>query len=214
MMKQLPTKEEMISSLQARIGVTLQQRFQTATVAVCGLGGLGSHIAYALARAGVGTLILIDFDTVDLSNLNRQQYEVSQIGLTKAAALADGIYKAAPYVKIVSHDVRLTRENIPSLLRDADVICEAFDHPDEKSMLVDAVIETFPEKFVVAASGMAGMSDANRIKTRRITKRFYLCGDGVSDVSDDIGLVCPRVMLCAAHQAHTVLRILTGQFDV
>lgn len=213
-MNQIPTKEEMTAALQSRIGVPLQQTFQKATVAVCGLGGLGSHIAYALARAGVGTLILIDFDTVNLSNLNRQQYGVSQLGQPKVAALADGIREAAPYVVTVPHAVRLTRENIPALIRDADVICEAFDRPDEKSMLVDTVLEAFPEKYLVAASGMAGLSGANSIKTRRITKRFYLCGDGVSDVADDIGLVCPRVMLCAAHQAQAVLRILAGQFDV
>ena len=67
---------------------------------------------------------------------------------------------------------------------------------------------------MVAASGMAGLVSDNSIKTRKITKRFYLCGDEVSDVADTIGLVAPRVMLCAAHQAHMILRILAGENEV
>jgi len=60
---------------------------------------------------------------------------------------------------------------------------------------------------------MAGLGSSNTIKTRRISEKFYLCGDGISDVSDGIGLVSSRVMLCAAHQAHTVLRILAGAIE-
>ena len=76
-----PTREEMRRALEARHGAELQARFDAGRVAVCGLGGLGSNAAIALARAGVGHLHLIDFDRVDLSNLNRQQYKASQIGL-------------------------------------------------------------------------------------------------------------------------------------
>lgn len=213
-MNPIPTKEEMAQELRQRIGNSLQAKFSSAVVAICGLGGLGSNIAYALARAGVGTLILIDFDRVDVSNLNRQQYKVSQIGLDKAHALADNLYEIAPYVKINPYFERITAENVCSLLADAHIICEAFDSPTEKSMLVNAVSEYLPDRYLIAASGMAGLHSANRIKTRKITDYFYLCGDGSSDVSDDIGLVASRVMLCAAHQAHMVLRIIAGKFDV
>lgn len=58
----------------------VQDKLDTARVAVCGLGGLGSHIAIALARCGVGYLHLIDFDSVELTNVNRQQYPINQIG--------------------------------------------------------------------------------------------------------------------------------------
>ncbi len=209
----IPTREEMYGALAARHGAELQKKFSAGTVAVCGLGGLGSNIAIALARAGVGRLLLIDFDKVDLSNLNRQQYTVSQLGTDKAEALRDTLKAIAPYVEVVSHAVRITESNLEALLRDADVICEAFDRPEEKAMLVNGVLEKLPEKFLVAASGMAGLASANSIKTRRVTRNFYLCGDGVSDAKEAIGLVSARVMACAAHQAHMVLRILAGEYE-
>jgi sulfur carrier protein ThiS adenylyltransferase len=100
------------------------------------------------------------------------------------------------------------------LLKDADVVCEAFDNAESKAMLVNGVLEQLPHCYLVASSGMAGMNTPNTIRTRKIMKRFYLCGDEVSEAADSIGLVAPRVMLCAAHQAHTVLRILAGEYEV
>lgn len=196
-----------------RHGAELHHRFSSAVVAVCGLGGLGSNIAIALARAGIGKLILIDFDRVDITNLHRQQYKAEQIGVCKTEALAENLREIAPYVEIEVHTVRLTEDNAAELLRNADIICEAFDDAEAKAMLTETVLTRMPDKYFIAASGMAGLSSANSIRTRRITNRFYLCGDEISDVNDDIGLVSSRVMLCAAHQAHTVLRILAGQFE-
>lgn len=209
----IPAKEALEQALRERQGAELTARFSAATVAVCGLGGLGSHIAGCLARAGVGRLILIDFDRVDLTNLHRQQYKASQVGRYKTEALAENLREAAPYLSLELRTVRLTAENVPSLLEGADVICEALDEAAAKAMLVNTVLEQLPEKYLVAASGMAGLGSANAIHTRRLTGRFYLCGDGVSDVADGIGLVAPRVALCAAHQAHMVLRILSEQFE-
>lgn len=210
----IPTKDEMFSALIKRNGEALQKKFSSATVAVCGLGGLGSNIAFSLARAGIEKLILIDFDRVDITNLNRQQYKAAQIGRFKTDALLENLKEIAPYIKTECHTVRINKENALSLLEKADIICEAFDNAECKAMLTDTVLENMPNKYLVAASGMAGMGSTNSIKTKRITKKFYLCGDGVSDVNDGIGLVAPRVMLCAAHQAHTVLRILAEEFEV
>lgn len=210
----IPTKEEMEQALYERHGRKLQDKFSSATVALCGLGGLGSHMAFALARAGIGRLILIDFDTVDITNLHRQQYKASQIGMEKTKALAENIREIAPYISLVLHQEKITEDNFRTLLQEADIICEAFDNAEAKGMLVNGVLETMQDKYIVAASGMAGMGSANTIVTKKITKRFYLSGDGKSDVADGMGLVAPRVMLCAAHQAHTVLRILAGETDV
>ena len=212
-MRCIPTKEEMQRTLEARHGKELQAKFTGSTAAICGLGGLGSNIAVSLARAGIGRLILIDFDKVDISNLHRQQYQADQIGLYKTEALTETLKRIAPYVEIVSHSVRMTEENFQELLQDADIICEAFDDAEAKAMLVNGVLEKLHTKYLIAASGMAGLGSANSIKTRRVMERFYLCGDGVSDVADDIGLVAPRVMLCAAHQAQMVLRILSGEYE-
>ena len=210
----IPTKEEWNKALEERHGKELQQAFSSATVAVCGLGGLGSNIAIALARAGIGKLILIDFDRVDITNLHRQQYKADQIGMYKTVALVESLKEIAPYISLEIHTERIAEDNAVTLLSDADIICEAFDDAECKAMLTNTILSELPDKYLVAASGMAGMGVTNSIKTKRITSRFYLCGDETSEVSDGIGLVAPRVALCAAHEAHTVLRILAKQFEV
>ena len=210
----IPTKEEWNKALTERHGKELHRAFSSATVAICGLGGLGSNIAIALVRAGVGKLILIDFDRVDITNLHRQQYKADQIGMYKTVALAENLKEIAPYISLEIHTERITEDNAVTLLQDADIICEAFDDAECKAILTNTVLSEMPDKYLVAASGMAGMGVTNSIRTRRITSRFYLCGDETSEVSDGIGLVAPRVALCAAHEAHTVLRILAKQFEV
>ena len=210
----IPSEQEMYRSLEERHGAELQRKLKAASVAVCGLGGLGSNIAIALARAGVGRLHIIDFDRVDISNLNRQQYFPEQLGQPKAVALYDTLHRIAPYCNIRKDTVKLDETNIPSLLSEADIIVEAFDKADQKAMLVNCVLENMPGKYLVSGSGMAGIGPSNTISTRRIAKRFYLCGDGVSDVDDGMGLVSSRVLICAGHQAHTVIRIIAGEFDI
>ena len=205
------TKSEWNKALSERHSPDIQKRFAKATVAICGLGGLGSNIAISLTRAGIGKLILIDFDRVDITNLHRQQYKACQIGKYKTEALRENLKEITPYIELEIHTIRITKENVNALLQDADIICEAFDKAEEKAMLVNTVLEKLSQKYLIAASGMAGLASANSIKTRQITKHFYLCGDESSDVADGMGLVAPRVMLCAAHQAHMVLRILAGK---
>ena len=209
-----PTKEQWYRALCERHSEDIQRKFTSATVAICGLGGLGSNIAVALARAGVGKLVLVDFDKVDITNLHRQQYKAEQIGRYKTEALAENLKEISPYTEIVLHTDKLTEENTVDLLEDADIICEAFDNVECKAQLVNTVLEKTPHKYIVAASGMAGLSSANNIRTRKVTSKFYLCGDEVSDVNESIGLVSSRVMLCASHQAHMVLRILANEFEV
>lgn len=208
------TKEDWMNVLIKRHGASLQNKFSSSTVAICGLGGLGSNIAVALARAGIGKLILIDFDRVDITNLHRQQYKANQIGKYKTDALAENLTEITPFVEIEPHTAYVTQDNAVELLSEAAVVCEAFDNAECKAMLTNTVLEKMPDKYLVAASGMAGMDTANSIKTRKITNKFYLCGDMVSDVNDNIGLVSSRVMLCAAHQAHAVLRILAEKFEI
>lgn len=205
-----PSREEMLAALEKRQGVDAVRKLQATTVAVCGLGGLGSNIAISLARAGVGKLVLVDFDRVDVTNLHRQQYKAGQVGLPKPEALLANLKEIAPYTEFETHFEKVTEENISRLLDGADVVCEAFDNAEAKAMLVNVVLETMPEKFLVTASGMAGFDSGNLIATRKVTKRFYICGDGKSDVNDGIGLVAPRVMLCAAHQALTAIRLILG----
>ncbi len=207
------TKEEWFSTLAMRHGADLQQKISSACVAVCGLGGLGSNVTICLARAGVGKLHLIDFDRVDLSNLHRQQYKVSQTSMYKTDAMRQNLAEISPYCNVITHTVKLAEDNL-SLLADCNIVCECFDNAEYKAMLVNGVAEHFPDKYIVAASGMSGLHSGNTIITKRLGKRLYICGDGMSDVSDDGTLFAPRVMLCAAHQANTVLRIIAGKPEV
>lgn len=207
------TKEEWYNALAIRHGTDLQQKFLSASVALCGLGGLGSNVAVSLARAGVGTLRLIDFDKVDISNLHRQQYTVSQLGMYKTEAMRQTISAISPYCNVMTHTVRLTENNL-SLLSDCEIICECFDNAVCKAMLVNGISEHYPEKYIVSASGMSGLHSSNAILTKKLGKRLYICGDGTSDVNTDGTLFAPRVMLCAAHQANAVLRIIAGKFEV
>lgn len=207
----IPSREVMREALNIRHGEDLQNKISAARVAVCGLGGLGSNIAIALARAGVGHLHLIDFDRVDLTNLNRQQYAVGQLGQYKTDALRETLSLVSPYCDVTCDTIQVTEENLPDLLKAEDYICEAFDRAEAKAMLVSGVLEHFPEKYLVAASGLAGLGSANTIQTRRVSQRFYLCGDGTSDSSVGLGLVASRVLVCAAHEANMILRLIAGE---
>lgn len=209
----IPSREVMREALNIRHGEDLQNKISAARVAVCGLGGLGSNIAIALARAGVGHLHLIDFDRVDLTNLNRQQYAVGQLGQYKTDALLETLSLISPYCDVTCDTIQVTEENLPDLLKAEDYICEAFDRAEAKAMLVSGVLEHFPEKYLVAGSGLAGLGSANTIQTRRVSQRFYLCGDGTSDSSVGLGLVASRVLVCAAHEANMILRLIAGETE-
>ena len=198
--QEIPTKEEMRAALELRHTKAVQDKISDAHVAVCGLGGLGSNIAIALARCGVGHLHLIDFDTVDLTNLNRQQYGIAQLGQPKPAALKEELLQFAPYCEITTDYEKLTEENIGTVVTEP-FVCEAFDAPEQKAWLV-------------GASGMAGYKSGNTIKTRHIMGRYYLCGDGTTGITEHYGLMAPRVMLCAAHQANMILRLILGETEV
>lgn len=210
----IPTKEEIYNVLAERHGAELQKRLSESSVAVCGIGGLGSNIAISLVRAGVGKIHIIDFDKVDISNINRQHYFIEQIGQYKTDALYGTLKKISPYCNVQTDCIRLAENNIPDILKDDDIICESFDNADSKAELVNCVLEKMPEKYIVSASGMAGLHSANAIRTRRITDKFYICGDGESDIADGMGLVSSRVMVCAGHQAHMIIKIINKDFEI
>lgn len=213
MQKQL-SKEEIYAALNERHSPETQAILSEGNVAIAGLGGLGSNVAYSLTRIGVGHLHLIDFDVVDVTNLNRQQYFMEHVGMYKTEALKSLLMKINPYIEIKTDCVRVTEENIKELFCDNDIVCEAFDNPDAKALLVNGIMEYFPEKKLVSASGMAGFGSSNSIVTRRITKNFYLCGDRVTAPTYGNGLMAPRVAVCAAHEANMITRLILGEEEV
>lgn len=206
---QLPSQAEISAALGKGLNQAQLDALHNAHVAVVGLGGLGSNIAVALTRLGIGHLYLYDFDKVELSNLNRQYYFLTDLGKLKAEALVSHLRQINPYASLQAQAIRVTTENIPTLLQDADIICEALDAAESKAMLVSTVLSTWPEKRLIAGSGIAGFGSASEITSKRINKNFYLCGDNSSDFHD-LPLCGARVALCAAQQALLVARIILG----
>jgi sulfur carrier protein ThiS adenylyltransferase len=208
-----PSAEELEALMASRHTPGVHDRVKRATVGIAGLGGLGSAIAVALARTGVGRLVLADFDLVEPSNLNRQQYFVEQLGRPKTEALAESLRRINPYVALELHALRLTPENVPTIFRTADVLAEAFDRADQKAMLLNAFAAAFPEKPLVMASGLAGHGPGGTIRVTRFGRNVHIVGDGESAAEPGRGLMAPRVGIAAHLQANTVLRLLLGETE-
>ena len=207
------SREAYFAALAKRHGVENQQKLAHARVGIAGLGGLGSAVACHLARLGVGELVLVDFDVVDVSNLHRQQHTCAQVGMKKTEALAETLRAINPFVELELHSVKVTAENAHALFADCPIVCEAFDEPDQKALLVETLLATCPDTTIVSGSGMAGMGSANTIRTRKALERLYLCGDGCTDVAAEGSLTSPRVGVCAGHQANMVLRLILGETE-
>lgn len=188
----------------------ISKKLKKTRVCILGLGGLGSNVAVLLARSGIGFLKLVDFDTVEASNLNRQQYRISHIGLKKTEAMKSIIKEINPFVETEVLDIKIDRKNIYSTVGDIEIVVEAFDRAETKAMLMEELL-TNTNKIVVSASGMAGLGSANEIVTKKIKDNFYLIGDNYSDYEEYSGIMSTRVMICAAHQANVVLRLILGE---
>ncbi len=210
----IPSREEFRQIMIERHTLPVFERLAQSRIAVAGLGGLGSNIAVSLVRAGIGELFLVDFDSVELSNLNRQQYEISDIGRPKTEALYERLMRINPYIKITYKTIRVNQDNAAELFGSFPVVCEAFDRADMKAMLINTLLSECPDTTIVSASGMAGYLSSNTITTRRVMSRLYVCGDGITDSESVNGLMAPRVAICANHQANAALRLCLGKTDI
>ena len=178
-----------------------------AVVGIAGAGGLGSNVAVALARAGVGKLIIADQDLVYPSNLNRQQYFVDQIGKPKVEALLENLKRMNPFSEYEMHYVRITPRNVKRLFGEAEILVEAFDLATEKSLLINTWLTLYPDRPIVAASGLSGFGKNQKIRTRRMG-RLYLCGDEESEPTEAVSPMAPRVGIVANMQANLVIELL------
>ena len=188
----------------------ISEKLKKAKVCILGLGGLGSNVAILLARSGIGYLKLVDFDIVEASNLNRQQYRISHIGMKKTEAIRTIIKEVNPFVEVEILNKKIDRENILSIVGDVEIVVEAFDVAETKAMAIEELLIN-GNKMLVSASGMAGLGSANEIITRKVRDNFYLIGDNYSDYEEYSGIMSTRVMICAAHQANVVLRLILGE---
>lgn len=210
----IPPKETLEALMAARHSPGVHQRLKQAVVGIAGVGGLGTAVAVALARIGVGTLILADYDVVEPSNLNRQQFFVDQLGRPKVDAMKDNLARINPYVQVETHNLRLTPENVPEIYGRVTVLVEAFDAADQKAMILEAAVTRMPQTPIVMATGLAGHMPSNSVVTRKQGKNVVLVGDLTTAAAPGTGLMAPRVGVAAHHQANATLRILLGEDPV
>nr|WP_320115259.1 sulfur carrier protein ThiS adenylyltransferase ThiF [uncultured Desulfuromonas sp.] len=207
---EVPSEAELEAFLVARHTPEVHEPLKKATIGIAGAGGLGSAIATALARAGIGHMIIADYDVVEPSNLNRQQFFIDQIGMNKVDALKDNLLRINPFITVAAEHRFLTTQNLTDLFAEVDILVEAVDCAETKAMITGQWLRTYPDRPLVAGSGMAGYGPGNTIRTRRAMGQLYLCGDGTSEVDAGHGLMAPRVGIAAHHQANVVIRLLLG----
>jgi sulfur carrier protein ThiS adenylyltransferase len=208
---EIPPSHELEALLAARHTPGIYEKLKKARVGIAGLGGLGSHVATALVRVGVGHLVLADFDVVEPSNLGRQAYFADQIGMEKTEALGANLQRVNPYAGLTLHTTRIDGCNAPLLFSGCSVVVEALDRAEEKAMLIEALLEGLPSAEIIAASGLAGHGTSETIRVHRLGKRLYVVGDLESEARPFMGLMAPRVGVAAHIQANLAVRLLLGE---
>jgi len=204
----VPAPAELETLLTARHSPGVYERVRKAVIGIAGLGGLGSAVAISLARTGIGRLIIADFDVVEPSNLNRQQYLMKHLGMAKTEAMKELLAEINPSVNVTAFQRKLSPRNIRGAFRAADIIVECFDEAPAKSWLLGAVLESLPQTYLILASGVAGFGDSNAVRTWRMGERTFIVGDLSRAAGPGQGLMAPRVGIAANHQANLVISLL------
>ena len=208
---EVPTKEILAELQFSRQPFAVTSLLQKACVGIAGAGGLGTVVAEILARAGIGKLVIADFDVVEPSNLNRQRFLLSQLGRPKVEALADNIKAFTPFIDLVTLKQKVTAADCATFFSGCTVVAECFDRPENKAEIVFGLKKNLPGCSVVTVSGIAGLADGNDIRVRKISEGFWVVGDMTSDAGDGGGLLASRVGIAASLQAHLIIRLLAGE---
>jgi sulfur carrier protein ThiS adenylyltransferase len=204
---------DLYNKITSRNSAEIKDKIKRAVIGIAGCGGLGSNVAIALARIGVKKIVIADFDKVEPSNLNRQQFFVSDIGKNKTDALASFIKASNPFVQVERHNIKLNLRNIFAIYGECPLVIEAFDKVSEKSMILKAFGDTrFKDKYLITTSGLAGFFPSNLIRTIKLSKNIYLCGDNKHPGNRKDGLMAPRVMIAAGHQANMAVILIDKLF--
>jgi len=188
----------------------LNEKLNNSSIGIAGLGGLGSNAAVTLARTGLGRLVLVDFDVVEKSNLNRQYYFLDQVGMKKTDALKENINRINPDVNVKTYDLKLIKGAMDAFFKDVDVVIEALDDAEIKTAFIEEIMLKHPDKPIVGASGVAGYGHSDRIKTIK-SGNLYMCYDEHARSSDDDVLMAPRVCLMANWEANLAIETLLGE---
>jgi len=177
-------------------------------IGIAGCGGLGSNLALNLARMGADTFVLVDFDKIEPSNLNRQFYFYDQVGLPKAEALKANLLRVVPNLKLEIKQVKLDASNIISAFTGCVVVAECFDGAGNKALLTEMLISK--KVPVVAVSGLAGDDTPEKIRIKKPLPFLTLIGDESSPPCE-AGLMSARVSTAAAYQAWAILEVLKNE---
>ena len=188
----------------------IRLKLKESSVGIAGAGGLGSNAAVALARAGVGRLVIVDFDKVEESNLNRQYYFRDQIGQIKVEALKDIIKNINKDIKVDIFNQKLTKHSMEKPFNNVDVIIEALDKAETKAAFIEEILVKFPKKSIIGASGVSGYGHSKRITTKKVGN-LYICYDEFAKNSEDDVLMAPKVCLMANWEANLALEIVLGE---
>jgi len=188
----------------------VKKKLKNTSVGIAGIGGLGSNAAIALVRAGIGRLVLVDFDKVEESNLDRQYYFLDQIGKQKVDVIKENIKRIDPNVIVETYDLKLERGLMAKPFKDVDVVIEALDKAVTKTEFIEEILLNLPEKPIVAASGVAGYGHSERIVTKKLGK-LNMCYDEYALSSENDILMAPRVCLMANWEANLALELILGE---
>lgn len=186
----------------------IKKQLSRFTVGIAGAGGLGSNCAVALARTGIGRLVIADYDIIEAGNLNRQYFFIRQVGMKKTEALKENLRDINPGTLVETYDKMLSADNIPVIFAECDIIVEAFDSGEMKEMLAETVLSTWPGRPLIIGSGLAGYGDNNKLRERRLGPSLIICGDEQTEVSDELPPLAPRVAVIANMQANVVVELL------
>ncbi|HUU36881.1 MAG TPA: sulfur carrier protein ThiS adenylyltransferase ThiF [Candidatus Desulfaltia sp.] len=200
-------KQEFERKFFSKFDLEILSILRSSTVGIAGAGGLGSNAAVSLARAGVGTLIIADFDRVEPSDLNRQCYFMEQVGKPKVEALLENLKRINPYSQYRTHDIRIEPGNVATIFGTADILVEGFDKAEMKQMLVHSWLSLFPQKPIIVASGLAGIGNNEKLHTREMGN-LYICGDEETECEECVSPMAPRVGIVANMQANLALELL------
>ena len=187
----------------------IRLKLHESSVGIAGVGGLGSNIAISLARAGIGRLVIVDFDTVEEGNLNRQYYFRDQIDMVKVDALKENIKRIDESVQVEVFNHKLTKGKMNKPFHDVDVIVEALDLAETKTAFIEEIMQKLPNKPLVACSGVAGYGNIGRIKSNKLGNLYMVYDEKAKDSEKDV-LTAPRIVLMANWQANIILEILLG----
>ena len=196
-------REEVLARQEDEVNKILEK----ASVSILGCGGLGSTIAMTLARCGLGKIYLYDFDKVELSNLNRQNYDQSDLGKSKVLQTKKKIKETIPYTEVYGEEIYITRENLDEISQRSDIFIEAFDKKEMKTMVFDYFLGKKDKKLIMASS-LSGLGDIHDIKIKNLAN---VCMVGDFRSTPEEGLYLPYVGIVANIEALCAIKIIRGE---